>query len=86
MMEKIFKWLGNIPTDKALHFIAGLIIVAVLATFFPKAADHVWLGAVILGFGKEIYDLFADGKFDFVDFGATILGGLTIQILIWIAL
>lgn len=85
-MEKIFKWLGNIPSDKALHFIAGLIIVAVLATFFPKAADHVWLGAVILGFGKEIYDLFNDGKFDFVDFGATVLGGLTIQILIWVAL
>lgn len=86
MMEKIFKWLGNIPSDKALHYIAGLIIVAVLATFFPKAADHVWLGAVILGFGKEIYDLFTDSKFDFVDFGATVLGGLTIQILIWVAL
>ena len=38
-MEKVFKWLGNIPTDKALHYIAGLIIVAVLATFFPVAAD-----------------------------------------------
>lgn len=86
MMEKIFKWLGNIPSDKALHYIAGLIIVAVLATFFPKAADYVWLGAVILGFGKEIYDLFTDGKFDFVDFGATVLGGLTIQVLIWISL
>ena len=86
MMEKIFNWLGNIPADKALHFIAGLIIVAVLATFFPKAADHVWLGAVILGFGKEIYDLFTDGRFDFVDFGATVLGGLTIQVLIWISL
>lgn len=85
-MEKIFNWLGNIPSDKALHFIAGLIIVAVLATFFPKAADHVWLGAVILGFGKEIYDLFTDGKFDFVDFVATVLGGLTIQVLIWISL
>lgn len=85
-MEKIFKWLGNIPSDKALHYIAGLIIVAVLATFFPTAADHVWLGAVILGFGKEIYDLLTDGKFDFVDFGATVLGGLTIQVLIWIAL
>ena len=86
MMEKIFKRLGNIPSDKALHFIAGLIIVAVLATFFPKAADHVWLGAVILGFGKEIYDLFTNGEFDFVDLGATVLGGLTIQVLIWISL
>lgn len=85
-MNKFFEFLCNIPSDKMLHYIAGLIIVAVLATFFPKAADHVWLGAVILGFGKEIYDLFADGKFDFVDLGATILGGLTIQILIWISL
>lgn len=85
-MEKIFKWLGNIPTDKALHFIVGLIIVAVLATFFPKAADHVWLGAVVLGFGKEIYDLFTDGNFDFLDLFATWAGGLIVQIFIWIYL
>lgn len=85
-MEKIFNWLGNIPADIALHYIAGMIIVAVLATLFPVAADHVWLAAVAVGFLKEIYDWFTDGVFDFLDFGATILGGLTIQVLIWIAL
>lgn len=85
-MEKIFNWFGKIPADKALHFIAGLIIVAVIATFCPMVADHAWLAAVVLGFGKEIYDLFTDGHFDFVDFGATVLGGLVIQVLIWISL
>lgn len=85
-MEKIFNWLGNIPADKALHFIAGMIIVAVVTTLFPAAADYTFLAAVILGFGKEIYDLLTDGHFDFADFYATVLGGLLIQALIWVAL
>lgn len=85
-MEKIFNWLGNIPADKALHFIAGMIIVAVVTTLFPASADYTFLAAVILGFGKEIYDLLTDGKFDFGDFYATVLGGLLIQALIWVSL
>lgn len=85
-MEKFFNWLGKIPADKCLHLIAGMLIVAVIATFFPMAADHAWLGAVIIGFGKEIYDRFTDGVFDFLDFGCTVVGGLLIQILIWVAL
>lgn len=85
-MEKIFNWLGNIPVDKALHYIAGMLIVAVVTALFPVAADYTFLAAVVVGFFKEIYDLFTDGHFDFVDFGATVLGGLTIQVLIWISL
>lgn len=82
-MEKIFNWLGKLPADKYLHFIAGMLIVAVIATFFPMAADQAWIVAVIIGFGKEIYDRYNDGVFDILDLFATWAGGLIIQILIW---
>lgn len=85
-MEKIFNWLGNIPADIALHYIAGMIIVAVVTALFPVAADYTFLAAVVVGFIKEIYDLFTDGEFCFADFYATVLGGLTLQVLIWVAL
>ncbi len=86
MMEKIFNWLGNIPADKALHFIAGMLIVAVMTTLYPAIADYAFLASVLAGFIKEVYDLFTDGHFDFVDFAATLLGGLVIQVLIWYSL
>lgn len=85
-MEKIFNWLGNIPADKALHYIAGMLIVAVVTALFPVAADYTFLAAVVVGFIKEVYDLFTDGEFSFADFYTTVLGGLTLQLLIWIAL
>lgn len=85
-MEKIFNWLGNIPTDKALHFIAGMLIVAVVTALFPVAADYTFLAAVVIGFFKEFCDLFTDGEFCFADFYTTVLGGLTLQVLIWVAL
>lgn len=80
MMEKIFS------LDKILHFVVGALITALVALFFPVAAPAAFLAAIVAGFAKEIFDRFTDGNFDFVDFGATVLGGLTIQILIWVAL
>lgn len=83
-MNKFFEFLCNIPSDKMLHYIAGMLIVAITMTAFPFTMDAAFLTAVVAGFAKEVYDLFHDGEFGWVDFVATILGGLTIQVLAWI--
>lgn len=78
-MEKIFS------IDKILHFVVGALITALVALFFPVAAPAAFLAAIVAGFAKEIFARFTD-KFDFLDLFATWLGGLIVQILIWIFL
>lgn len=65
-----------IPHDKALHFIAGVLIFAV-AHF-----GGIWVGmaaVTVAAVGKEIYDWFHRDKHtpDVWDAVATMLGGLT---------
>lgn len=63
-----------IPPDKALHFILGIVIFAIVNPINPFLAVVV---ATTIGFIVEIKDK-ADGKvFSFSDWAATILGGLT---------
>jgi hypothetical protein len=56
--------LHKIPSDKALHFIAGLLVVAIAATIFPCVADWAIVFALIAGVGKEIRDEIVYGGFD----------------------
>ena len=86
MIKNFLNWLGSIPTDKLLHFIMGLLFVALIATIFPNIAPCAFLASIIVGFGKEVYDFIDYGKFDFADFYFTVFGGLIIQILIWFGL
>lgn len=83
MLKKIINTLGTIPSDKMLHFIAGLMIVAVTAIVFPCAANYAIVSAVITGFGKEAIDEFDYGGWSWWDIAATVIGGVVMQLIIW---
>lgn len=84
MLKKIINILGTIPSDKMLHFIAGLIVVAVTAIVFPCAANYAIVSAVIAGVAKEVIDEFDYGGWDWWDLVATIAGGFLMQLFIWL--
>ena len=65
----------NIPKDKKLHFLAGVIVCFVVALIF-KNPMYGLIASVIAGIGKEIYDYYDYGKFDFADALATWVGGI----------
>lgn len=78
--------LHNIPSDKALHFIAGMCIAACVAVCIPCIADWAIVFALVAGVGKEIRDELVYGGFDCKDLVATIAGGLVMQVFIWFGL
>lgn len=80
----MWKWLCNIPADKALHLIAGMLVVAVVATIFPCMAEWSVVVAIVAGVGKEIRDEVVYGGFDWEDLATTIVGGFIMQIFIWL--
>ena len=63
----------NIPKDKKLHFVAGLL----LCVIFTLINDPITgIGAAIAGgIFKECYDRYDYGKFDIADMIATWIGG-----------
>ena len=68
-----------IPLDKANHIIYGLVIY-IIANLFVE--NILAFGAVVLfGAGKELYDYKSYGKFDVLDFLATISAALLLTIL-----
>ena len=65
----------DLPHDKTLHVIAGVVVYAVAHFVSPV----VGFGAVVsAGIGKEIYDLFHRDKHtpEVMDAVATIAGGI----------
>ena len=84
MLKRIINILGTIPSDKMLHFIAGLMIVAVTAIVFPCAANYAVVSAIIAGFFKEAIDEFDYGGWNWWDILATVIGGFVMQIIIWL--
>lgn len=79
----MFKWLGDIPSDKALHFIAGMLVVAVIATAIPCVAPFAIVFGIIAGIAKEVRDEIVYGGFDWKDLVATVVGSLVAQIFVW---
>ena len=78
--DKIVAWLLSIPQDKRLHFVCGLIISA----FFGMALGMkvcAW-PVLFFAFGKEMFDSWTGGEWDWWDFLATILGGCVPQIFV----
>ena len=65
----------KIADDKKLHFLAGVIICVLVALIF-KSPMYGLIASVIAGIGKEIYDYYDYGKFDFADALATFVGGI----------
>ena len=82
MVKKIITTLCAIPSDKMLHFIAGLMIVAVTAIIFPCAANYAVVSAIIAGFFKEAIDKFDYGGWSWRVIAATVIGGVVMQIII----
>lgn len=82
IFAKITGFLGSIPQDKMLHFIAGALIVALCASI-KAFAPYAWVAGVIAGMLKEFYDSRGNGSVEFLDFAATTAGALTMQIAIW---
>lgn len=84
-MRRLLQTLGSIPSDKMLHFIAGMLITAIVAVIVPRFAPLAVTVAVVAGLAKEVYDEITYGGFDFKDWLATVIGGVVMQIIIWFA-
>ena len=84
MLKRIINILCAIPSDKMLHFIAGLMIVVVTAIVFPCAANYAIVSAIIAGFFEEAIDEFDYGGWDWWDIAATVIGGSIMQLVIWV--
>lgn len=85
-MKRLLEKLGSIPSDKMLHFVAGMLITAIVAVVIPRFASLAVTVAVIAGFAKEVRDEIAYGGFDWKDLLATVLGGAVMQVFIFLSL
>lgn len=78
--DKIVAWFLAIPRDKCLHFGAGIVI----ADFFAIALGmrFCFWPVIFFAVGKEFFDQWTGGKFDWWDVLATLLGALVPQIFV----
>lgn len=82
IIEKIEALVGGIPADKALHFIAGMLISAIVAIVAPAIEGFSFVIAFAAGLSKEVFDMLINGYFDDKDILATSLGGLMMQVFV----
>ena len=61
-LNKLFDWMS---LDGALHILCSLVILLVLAVFFPLWVAIV--ATVFVGIGKEVYDRISYGLFSWKD-------------------
>lgn len=81
-MNKILTFMASFGADKYLHFIAGLIISAFFAIVLDMPICIV--PTIVAAFAKELFDGMGLGVADWRDFTATILGGLIIQLFVYL--
>lgn len=77
MINKI----AQIPKDKLLHFIAGILSTAIVAKL-PFMEYFGFVGAIVAGIAKEVRDKITYGGYDWKDLAATIAGGVIMQLFI----
>ena len=77
-------FVGGIPADKALHFIAGMIVSAIAAICVPSISSFAFVIAFACGLAKEVIDLFINDTFSDKDLLATAIGGIVMQTFIWL--
>ena len=85
IIAKVLSLLGRVPQDKLLHFVAGILIVTVVA-LWKLLAPYAWTIGVIAGACKEWYDKRNGGEVDVWDFAATVFGAIVMQGLVWLYL
>lgn len=81
--EKVMGWFRGIGIDKHWHFIVGMIIAAFFAMVI--GLEVCILPVIAVAFLKEMYDTVVKlVPIDWWDLTATILGGLIIQIFVYL--
>lgn len=84
--NKLVKWFANIPHDKLLHFIVGMIVAAFFSIVIIDTGVFCVVMAALIGAIKEAVDEWEKpGAWSYADLLATTLGGLVIQIMVWIS-
>lgn len=83
-IKNIEALVGGIPADKALHFIAGMLVVAIVAIVVPIIANFAFPIAFAVGLAKEIIDEVRYNGFDTYDLIASVAGGMVMQVFIWV--
>lgn len=78
--DAIVSFISKVPYDKLLHFIAGVIISA----FFCIALNekYCFFPVIFFAFAKEFFDVWTTKKWDWWDFGATLIGGAVPQVFV----
>ena len=86
MFKKLKNWLAGIPHDKLLHFIAGMAVAAFFSIVIIDTAVFCVVMAALIGAIKEAVDEWKkSGAWSYADLLATTLGGLLIQVMVWIS-
>lgn len=70
--------------DKALHFFAGLVIVAILLVAGVPAL-YAGIACLLAAAGKEALDEYTYGGADLLDFVATMAGGILVLVVSFVA-
>lgn len=86
LYEKLVAYVANIPHDKLLHFIAGMIVASFFSIVIKETAFLCVLYSAFAGVIKEAIDEWRKpGAWSYADLLATTFGGLVIQIMVWIS-
>ena len=80
----IAAFFGSIAVDKLLHFICGMLIAAFFVIVVPPTASFAVVFAIVIGALKELFDHYVYKGWCWYDLLATALGGLVIQIMVWL--
>ena len=84
VFNKVWKWIGGISADRCKHFIAGMLVAAVTAIAIPQIASFAFVIAFVAGLVKEVVDEALSNTFDEKDLISTVLGGVVMQIIVWL--
>lgn len=86
LLERIKGLLLSVPHDKLLHFIAGMAVAAFFSIVIVDTAMFCVVFSGIAGVIKESVDEWRKpGAWSYSDLLATTLGGLVIQIMVWVS-
>ena len=82
--DAVVRFICSVPYDKLLHFIAGVLIAA----FFniTLGMGFCFWPVLFIAFGKEFFDKWTTGIWEWWDFGATCIGGAVIQLFVLFSL
>lgn len=79
-MKMVDKFLAKVGTDKVLHFLVCALFVAYASML---GVEYMW-GALILSPVVSIFKEVADGRFNFKDIIAGIIGGVASVLVYWL--